>query len=255
MPPNSKTIYQREISIISFDEDFIDFEYSHIELNENNLFSNMVVNGNAFIAEESFIYDLNNDIKFNTRFETTKDLKLRSSDNYLLLKSGEQVLAFNTLNNREIMYSRFNGELDNLVFRNGFFIYSDKDSLIFFNDIDYQSIFIEETGKLEMSGSDVYIINSNELHYVDIDNILKVDLENNENKTEIFIYPNPAKNIIFINSVLDIKSHEMISISGQIIDVELINNSIDVSSLHPGVYIFSIVDIEGKKHTQKVVVN
>lgn len=67
------------------------------------------------------------------------------------------------------------------------------------------------------------------------------------------IYPNPAKNIIYLKNILNPESYTIHDMNGRIITKELLHtNTISVESLLPGNYILRIITKE-KEHTFKLI--
>lgn len=69
------------------------------------------------------------------------------------------------------------------------------------------------------------------------------------------LYPNPANKVINIDPKVNIKSLEMISISGETIDVDYNNNIININGLSAGIYIISMENMEGQIYREKVIIN
>ena len=70
--------------------------------------------------------------------------------------------------------------------------------------------------------------------------------------SEIFIYPNPAKEKVTIEGV-EATEVEVYNALGQRVKMLRSSNEINVSGLPEGVYLVRITDIEGKKHVARVV--
>jgi hypothetical protein len=78
-----------------------------------------------------------------------------------------------------------------------------------------------------------------------------LDLTNSIN-----IYPNPAESTITITEQIDINIHQIsiIDLTGKLIQVEMSNfNSIDISTLSPGIYIIRI-NADGRFYDKKIMV-
>ena len=81
-------------------------------------------------------------------------------------------------------------------------------------------------------------------------NILKFALK----KEQVYLSPNPAHNIVFINSINKIKNYIVYNIEGKIyIQSNNRNNNIDVSILPKGIYIIKLQDNEGNWFVQKLI--
>lgn len=71
--------------------------------------------------------------------------------------------------------------------------------------------------------------------------------------SEIFIFPNPAKEKVMIEGV-EATEVEVYNALGQRVKTVRGTNEIDLSGLVEGVYLVRIADIEGKKHVARVAV-
>lgn len=76
---------------------------------------------------------------------------------------------------------------------------------------------------------------------------------------DIDIYPNPAKNNLFIDSDIDISSYRLTDLSGKVLihQKDYVNgNDIRVNSLNTGLYFLELFDKQGKHiYTEKVIIN
>lgn len=77
-----------------------------------------------------------------------------------------------------------------------------------------------------------------------------VGIEESENKN-LYIYPNPAKDLIYVQG--DFDELQMISISGQIINFRIQNSTINSSSIPDGIYILKAT-IKNQVQTQKIII-
>jgi hypothetical protein len=69
-----------------------------------------------------------------------------------------------------------------------------------------------------------------------------------------FLYPNPAKDKVFITTEQSLNTVDIYSIQGQkVLTLRNVKNSIDISSLPNGIYTVIIKDITGLSHTEKLV--
>jgi hypothetical protein len=85
---------------------------------------------------------------------------------------------------------------------------------------------------------------------------LSVDIEDISSEEEISIYPNPAKDIVHINTSSDVEKIELISISGQLmLEQNTFGNQIDlnVSEIETGIYFVRIFS-SSKVITRKLVI-
>ena len=70
--------------------------------------------------------------------------------------------------------------------------------------------------------------------------------------SELFIYPNPAKEKVTIEGI-EATEVEVYNALGQRVKMVRSSNEINVIGLPEGVYMMRITDIEGKKHVARVV--
>lgn len=76
----------------------------------------------------------------------------------------------------------------------------------------------------------------------------------NENTlTDFSVYPSPTSGIINVQSKTNIVQIEIYNLLGQLILANINQNTIDISSVHQGLYFIKIVDEQGAFGTQKVV--
>lgn len=94
------------------------------------------------------------------------------------------------------------------------------------------------------SGSGTYIINYSYNSLSNIDFI---------NEDKIIIYPNPANDEITIQSNQDIENYQLIDLTGKVILSQSNSNSINVSSINPGMYLLKILS-NNSITTKKVII-
>lgn len=80
-------------------------------------------------------------------------------------------------------------------------------------------------------------------------------VKENELIEQIAIYPNPAQNFITIKSDVLLKFVFMTNALGQMMDVKLINNKIDVSQMQKGMYFLTIMSPENISLVKKIIIN
>lgn len=80
-------------------------------------------------------------------------------------------------------------------------------------------------------------------------------VKENELIEQIAIYPNPALNFITIKSDVLLKSVFMTNALGQMMDVKLINNRIDVSQMQKGLYFLTLIAPENTSLVKKIFIN
>jgi hypothetical protein len=73
-----------------------------------------------------------------------------------------------------------------------------------------------------------------------------------ENNNEVSIFPNPATDIITVNSLYPIEAIKIISIDSKEIILDKTQNSINVSTLSPGLYCL-IIESKGKQIIKKFI--
>ena len=69
------------------------------------------------------------------------------------------------------------------------------------------------------------------------------------------MYPNPAKNNLFIETALnsDINVSIIDVLGKEVINSKVSNNAVNISGLNPGMYIVKITE-EGKTSTKKLII-
>ncbi|KPH14789.1 GEVED domain-containing protein [Chryseobacterium sp. ERMR1:04] len=76
--------------------------------------------------------------------------------------------------------------------------------------------------------------------------ISKEKIPNPIDQTEILIYPNPVKTVLYVKNISRKASYKIYSTSGRLVsDGLILNNAINVNNLLNGVYIIEIEDIQG----------
>ena len=71
--------------------------------------------------------------------------------------------------------------------------------------------------------------------------------------SELFIYPNPAKEKVTIEGV-EAKEVQVYNALGQVVKRVRNSNEVSLEGLVQGVYLVRITDVEGKKHVARVAV-
>jgi hypothetical protein len=81
-------------------------------------------------------------------------------------------------------------------------------------------------------------------------------LNNNNQKTKISVFPNPASETLFLSNPEEIKSLKIFSLEGILIR-EIIpfqgSNSVDISSIEPGKYIVTLITHQGIENKQIII--
>lgn len=75
---------------------------------------------------------------------------------------------------------------------------------------------------------------------------------NENNMTSFVAYPNPATDVLNINSEETISAVTVMSLDGKIVATSN-NNTVEVANLQAGVYVYNVTTVSGKKATNKFV--
>ena len=81
-------------------------------------------------------------------------------------------------------------------------------------------------------------------------------INQSENKTDVFVYPNPASNVIFIKSPLEIRNVGIYNYSGQLVLKESVKSVIyhcNVSGLSTGLY-FLWIETEDRTYSRRIII-
>lgn len=89
-------------------------------------------------------------------------------------------------------------------------------------------------------------------YIIEYNTILTTVLEQN-NETQIFLFPNPVKDFVEINTLIDIKELALLSIDGKLIKTLASSKTIDLTGLGKGIYFLQITTAENKIITKKIV--
>lgn len=119
---------------------------------------------------------------------------------------------------------------------------------------DFNGDFYEKnTGKAYYSIAVGYL-NAGITFYADaVDPIPDTAIKTTKADSQLSIYPNPAKEVIYINNLTSDASATVTDVTGkQILSLSHVQNSISVSGLSKGIYFISIKDADGV-HTAKFV--
>ncbi len=73
--------------------------------------------------------------------------------------------------------------------------------------------------------------------------------------SEVSIYPNPAKDMIFVRSDVALKSVTLTNCLGQIFDVKLVNGKLDISQVQKGLYFLTITSQTNTSLVKKIVID
>jgi hypothetical protein len=84
--------------------------------------------------------------------------------------------------------------------------------------------------------------------------ISKQAVQNPINQTDILIYPNPVKSVLYVKNISKRANHKIYNAAGQLVSSGVIlNNKIDVSALINGVYVIDIQDGENISIQKKFI--
>ena len=73
--------------------------------------------------------------------------------------------------------------------------------------------------------------------------------------SNVFIYPNPTKDVIFIKSKVLLKSISLTNCFGQQFDMKLINDELDVSQMQKGLYFLTVNSLNNTYLLKKIVID
>jgi hypothetical protein len=84
--------------------------------------------------------------------------------------------------------------------------------------------------------------------------ITKAMPNNIMDNNQIIVYPNPAKNTLFITKVKDGAKYKVYSAIGQLVQTgTILSNKIDVSRLINGIFVIDITDTNGESAQKKFI--
>lgn len=147
-----------------------------------------------------------------------------------------------SVNNAVVSVQNFSANYDSLSWLVNTEIYNLVDNSLVFNSLGEKEITLIAT----KGNCDYYFSKKIEI----------VALSNKNVEIEDFsVYPNPVKNRLFIKKWEEIQSMEIVDLSGKILkNIEIISDSVDVSFLESGVYIFIFRSKTGGKFSQKIYI-
>ncbi|NBU05049.1 MAG: T9SS C-terminal target domain-containing protein [Sphingobacteriia bacterium] len=73
--------------------------------------------------------------------------------------------------------------------------------------------------------------------------------------SSVSIYPNPAQDMIFIRSEVLLKSITLNNCLGQLVDVKVVNDKLDISQMQKGLYFLTITSSNNTSLVKKIVIN
>ena len=80
-----------------------------------------------------------------------------------------------------------------------------------------------------------------------------ISVMDNSSFLDVSLYPNPVNNFLSIRSGMKIKNAWLVNMQGQYMDVEIVNSSINTSSLKNGLYCLKL-ESEKEIFTTKFIV-
>ena len=229
-----------------------------IKANENNAVDTISFrDDNTTEPLETLNYNLQNNTDYTTTQPTSLNYTLQDQGTCSLLPINQLLLKNITQKSDKTL--AINWETADEINNQFFSIEKSKDGTIF-EKIGTQNANGNAIGKSNYTFTDATENKSTTLFYrikqTDINgsftysNILKFVVKN----ISVSLSPNPAHNIVFINSINKIKNYIVYNIEGKIcIQNNNKNNSIDVSILQKGIYIIKLQDIEGNWFVQKLI--
>lgn len=91
--------------------------------------------------------------------------------------------------------------------------------------------------------------------YINKLNCTSAGVDELEFASKIFIYPNPARDLLNISSNIPFKTVSLSNYLGQNCEAKMINNSIDISQMQKGLYFLTITSLNNTSLVKKVVIN
>ena len=229
-----------------------------IKANENNAVDTILYrDDNTMEPLETLNYNLQNNSGYTTSSPTSLNYTLQ--DQGICSSLPIKQLLLKNVSQKSDKTISINWETEDEI-NNHFFSIEKSTAGTSFEKIGTQFANGNTIGKTNYTFTDVTENKSNILFYrikqTDINgsfaysNILKFAVKNNS----VSISPNPAHDIVFINSLIKIKNYIVYNIEGKIcIQNNNKNNSIEVSFLPKGMYIIKLLDKEGNWYVQKLV--
>lgn len=120
-----------------------------------------------------------------------------------------------------------------------------------FSDIGVQSIIMQSDGKLLVGGYFSEYNNQLINKITRLHNDEALDLEDLDNDDGIKLYPNPVKDILFLNK--EVKKVTVTDLTGKVLAIHNSSSQIDMSSFQIGVYLIVMETENNLKETRKIV--
>jgi hypothetical protein len=123
------------------------------------------------------------------------------------------------------------------------------------NWTDISGFSLASQAKFLTKGStDLYVLQGGKLWKRSLAGLGLTAIAEADKNHDINIFPNPAKDIISVNTTFKISNYEVADISGRIVlSGKLNNESIDISSLRNGLYSIILITSDNKKMYGKIV--
>ncbi|WP_294291776.1 MULTISPECIES: T9SS type A sorting domain-containing protein [Chryseobacterium] len=79
-------------------------------------------------------------------------------------------------------------------------------------------------------------------------------VESSAKKSEIKVYPNPFKEVLYIADTKEVKSVSVADVSGRVVKtIENPGNELHLGELHSGVYLVTVTYKDGSRSTAKAI--
>jgi len=72
-------------------------------------------------------------------------------------------------------------------------------------------------------------------------------------KEEVLLYPNPAQDMLLLNTHLAFKKYQIVNLTGQILTERPFFSGIDISMLHSGIFLLKLIDEGGNSRQLKFI--
>jgi uncharacterized delta-60 repeat protein len=120
-----------------------------------------------------------------------------------------------------------------------------------FSDIGVQSIIMQSDGKLLVGGYFSEYNNQLINKIIRLHNDEALNLEDLDNNDRIKLYPNPVKDMLFLNK--EVKKVTVTDLTGKVLAIHNSSSQIDMSSFQRGVYLIVMETENNLKETRKIV--
>lgn len=145
------------------------------------------------------------------------------------------------------------------IYKNGVLFSSGAKTFNTINNLDVFKLGLTESGTPGYFNGAIddlkiynYVLNTTEITNLYNNNSLATS-DFNQNNLAVLLYPNPANDILNIDTTLELKSIEIYNIQGQKV-LESNQKQINVSNLTSGIYMVKVQDAENKIATKKLTI-